>query len=131
MKKTIQNIIPFAIRVLAYTATIIMVLLVFLKIMSFINVSNIEEPAITISTYFLCMLIAVVLSLADLIFKIKNLSLVAKFFLNFLASLAGVTVCLLIGNYELKPNSLLLIIIFAFAYILIKPLCIWIEAKIN
>ncbi len=95
------------------------------------EISKIEKPAITISIFLLTFLISLVLSFTDLIFKIKNLSTIAKFFINYLASLVGVTLCILLCNYELRDSSLLLIILYSVSYLIIKPLSLWISSKLK
>jgi hypothetical protein len=45
--------------------------------------------------------------------------------------LVGVTLCILLCNYELRDSSLLLIILYSVSYLIIKPLSLWISSKLK
>lgn len=104
----------------AITTVLIFAILIFITLANSQNMN----PALTLSTAFLCLIIAFLFSLSNLLFRIRSISLFVRTLLHFFACLASVVLCMTLGNYEFKEASLLLIVAFAIVYLVIIPPCL-------
>lgn len=111
----------------AITTVLIFAILIF---MTLANNQNMN-PALTLSTAFLCLIAGFLFSFCNLLFRIRSLSLFVRTLLHFLACLASVVLCVMLGNYEFKDASLLLIVVYAILYLVIIPPCLLIGSAIH
>jgi hypothetical protein len=90
-----------------------------------------ETPALTISSAILCLLLAFFYSLSNLIFRLKKISLFSRALLHFFSVLISTVLVISLTSYELKQESLVLIVLFVAFYLLIVPAALLIGGKIN
>ncbi len=110
---------------LIYTA-LTMVLLLFITI-----IGN-DKPAITLHTAFSMLLIALLIASANLIFSLRQFSLLTRTMLHFPAVLVAVVAVLVFdGSYDLTVNSMVLIILYTVLYALIVPPYLLIGIKLH
>ncbi|MGM9636551.1 MAG: DUF3021 family protein [Eubacteriales bacterium] len=122
--RTIRNIIM---QTAAITTVLIFAILIF---MTLANTQNMN-PALTLSTAFLCLMAGFLFSICNLLFKVRSISLFVRTLLHFLACLASVVLCVSLGSYEFKDASLLLIVAYAILYLVIIPPCLLIGSAIH
>ena len=112
-------------RILSQTAILSSVLifsvLIFMNLIREFNISKLTNPAVTLSTALICLAVSFLLALCNCIFHIRSISLFVRTVLHFLACMLCVILALVLGDYELKSTSLLLIVLFAVIYLLIVP----------
>lgn len=109
---------------LIYTA-LTMVLLMFITL-----IDN-DKPAITLHTAFSMLLIALLISGANLLFSLRQFSLLTRTLLHFPTVLIAIVAVLLFdGSYDLTVNSLVLIILYTVLYALIVPPYLLIGTKL-
>lgn len=110
---------------LLYTA-MTMILLVFMTII------DTGKPAITLHTAASMLLIAILIAAANLIFSLRQFSLLTRTLMHFPAVLiAIVAVLVLDGSYDLTVNSMVLIILYTVIYALIIPPFLFVGIKLH
>lgn len=112
-------------RILTQTAAIsgilMLSILIFMNIISTLSISRDINPALTLSTALVCLTAAFLIALCNCILRIRSISLFVRTILHFIACLLSVILTLSLGEYEFKSASVLLIVAFAVAYLLIVP----------
>lgn len=117
MKRLYQLVRDILMQTATITTVLIFAILIFMTLAGNQNLS----PALTLPTAFLCLIVAFLLSLCNLLFRIRSISLFVRTLLHFLACLTSVVLCVTLGNYEFKSSSLLLILVYAILYLVIVP----------
>lgn len=101
-------------------------------LLCFITLIDSSKPAITLHTAASMLLIALLISAANLIFSLRRYSLLTRVLMHFPAVLVAlVAVLMLDGSYDLTVNSLVLIILYTVVYALIVPPYLLIGIKLH
>lgn len=130
--KTVKQIVEYIILpTLQLTTVLIFLFLLCAKLMYSMGLISYETPALTISSAILCLLLAFFYSLSNLIFRLKKISLFSRALLHFFSVLISTVLVISLTSYELKQESLVLIVLFVAFYLLIVPAALLIGGKIN
>ena len=110
---------------LLYTA-LTMILLVFMTII------DAGKPSITLHTAASMLLVAILIAAANLLFSLRQFSLLTRTLMHFPAVLVAIIAVLVLdGSYDLTVNSMVLIILYTVIYALVVPPFLLIGIKLH
>lgn len=116
-----MKVFRFIAQKIIYPASLIYTVLT-MTLLFFITAIGNEKPAITLHTAATLLLMAMLISAANLIFSLRQFTLLTRTFLHFPAVLLAIVgVLVLDGGYDLTVNSMVLIILYTVLYVLIVP----------
>ncbi len=125
-----MNKLRFLIRKIIYPTCLIFTLLS-MAVLLLVNLVDSSKPAISISTAGMLLLLALLISVCNLIFSLRQFTMLTRVLLHFPSVLivtAGVM--LLNPGYDLTVDSLVLVLIFAVLYALVVPPVLLVSAKL-
>lgn len=118
-------------RKIIYPTAVIYTLLTMVLLLFMTLIEN-SKPAITLHTAGVFLLLSVLISCANLIFSLRQFSLLTRTLLHFPTVLISIIVVLLLdGNYDLTVNSLVLILLYTILYLIIVPTFLLIGIKLH
>ncbi len=90
------------------------------------------KPAITLHTATTFLVLSLLISLCNLLFSLRQFSMLTRVLLHFPAVLVSIVgVLLLDGGYDLTVNSLVLVIVYTVLYAVIVPPVLLIGNKVH
>ena len=119
----------YLIRKIIYPTCLIFTVLS-MAVLVLVNLMGSAKPALSISSAGMFLLLAFLISICNLIFSLRQFTMLTRVLLHYpavLLSTAGVM--LLNPNYDLTVNSMVLILIFSALYAVIVPPVLLISAK--
>ncbi len=103
------------------SSIIMLIFLLFTEFLYSTGISTNSKPALTFANAMLCVLLAFLFSLCNLIFSIQKLSLISKTFLHFAAVVLSVIIVVLLTDYSFSSSSFLLLVFFIILYFISVP----------
>lgn len=126
-----MKLFQFLTRKIVYPTALIYTLLSFVLLI-FMTVIDNSKPAITLHTAGTFLLLSLLISVCNLLFTLRQFSMLTRALLHFPAVLISITAVLLLdGGYDLTVNSLILIIVYTVLYLVIVPPVLLIGAKLH
>ncbi len=127
----IMKVLQFLIRKILYPAAVLYMLLT-LVLLTLMTLTDDIKPSITLHTAGLFLLLSLLIAGCNLIFSLKQLSLLTRTLLHFPAVLLSIALVLLFNNgYDITVNSLVLVIVYTVLYLIIVPVILLVGAKIH
>lgn len=103
--------------------TFCMTSIIMLLILAFMEMLGLTtKPALTLSNALLCLLLAFLLSLSNLILLADKLTAAAKVLLHFAATIVSLVMVALCTDYSFGRSSLILIVVYSVAYFIAAPI---------
>lgn len=126
-----MNKLHFLIRKIVYPAALIYTVLSF-TILVIVNLMDSSKPAISISTAGMLLLLSVMISICNLIFALRQFTILTRVLMHFPATLIVTAATMLLNSdYDLTVNSMVLVLVFAVLYALIVPPVLLIGNKLH
>lgn len=102
--------------------TFCMASIIMLLILAFMEMLGLTaKPALTLPNALLCLLLAFLISLSNLILLADKLTGVAKVLLHFSATVVSLVIVALCTDYSFGRSSLILIVVYSVAYFIVVP----------
>ncbi|MBQ8287738.1 MAG: DUF3021 family protein [Clostridia bacterium] len=125
-----MNKLRFLIRKIIYPTCLIFTFLS-MAVLLLVTLVDSSKPALSISTAGMLLLLALLISLCNLIFSLRQFSMLTRVLMHYPAVLLSVAaVTLLNRNYDLTVDSLVLILLFSVLYAIVVPPVLLISAKL-
>lgn len=126
-----MKLFQFLVRKIVYPTGVIYTVLT-MVLLCFITIIDSSKPAITLHTAASMLLMALLISAANLIFSLRQFSLLTRTLMHFPTVLIAVVAMLLLdGSYDLTVNSLVLVLLYTVLYALIVPPFLLIGTKLH
>lgn len=126
-----MKLIQFITRKILYPTGVIYILLTMVPLL-FMNLTDNMKPALTLENASAFLLLAVLISICNLLFSLRQFSLFTRALLHFPAVLVSIIIVLLLhGGYDLSLNSMVLVILYTVLYLVIVPPILLIGAKLH
>lgn len=125
-----MNKFQFLIRKIIYPTSLIFTVLS-MAVLLLVNLVDSSKPALSISTAGILLLLSLLISVCNLIFSLRQFTMLTRVLLHFPAVLlvtAGVM--MLNPAYDLTVDSLVLVLLFAVLYAMVVPPVLLISAKL-
>ncbi|MBQ7354728.1 MAG: DUF3021 family protein [Clostridia bacterium] len=125
-----MNKFQFLTRKIIYPTSLIFTVLS-MAVLLLVNLVDSSKPALSISTAGILLLLSLLISFCNLIFSLRQFTMLTRVLLHFPAVLlvtAGVM--MLNPAYDLTVDSLVLVLLFAVLYALVVPPVLLISAKL-
>ncbi|MGM9647664.1 MAG: DUF3021 family protein [Eubacteriales bacterium] len=123
--------IRFLIRKIIYPTGLIYTALS-MAILVIVNLVDSSKPALSISTAGMFLLLALLISVCNLIFSLRQFSMLTRVLLHYPAVLLSTALVMLFNaNYDLTVNSLVLVLVFSVLYAIIVPAILLIGSKFH
>ena len=91
----------------------------------------VEKPAIPLSSCLMFLAMSLCITASTLFFRIRRLPLYLQILCNFFSTLLSIIAVLTFGTYELDADSLVLIVVYTFVYIIIATPSIIVKTRIG
>lgn len=126
-----MKLIQFITRKILYPAGVIYILLTMIPLI-FMTLTDNMRPALTLENASAFLLLSLLIAACNLLFSLRQFSLLTRTLLHFPAVLVSIVAVLLLhGNYDLSMNSMVLVLLYAVLYLLIVPPYLLIGAKLH